>query len=155
MLSLRIAGETDVSLTEGEPLVLACSVMFHQDGLHGKHVQLAWWRRGTKLVEQESDDSRVIVHQIVGASGVVAEVEIHPVKPSDSGRYYCRAEPKYQSGNHPPTILQEAWIDVKVSLRRPENWPLDVSANRADCILSVVPLAVFLSVFFPFILYIS
>ena len=52
MVSLKIAGDQDKWIIEGAGLLLACSAILHQDGLEGKHIELAWWRREKKLSDR-------------------------------------------------------------------------------------------------------
>jgi len=51
MVGLRIAGEREKSVVVGDNLILACSATLHHDGLYGKHIDLAWWRRDERLSE--------------------------------------------------------------------------------------------------------
>lgn len=49
-MSLKIAGNSpERTAIEGSNLVLTCSVILHDDGLHGKNIDLTWWRENLKF----------------------------------------------------------------------------------------------------------
>lgn len=133
-MTLKVGG-SDRTVPEGGYVILVCSVTFQEGGMLPKNVEVAWWFKGTKLQEKyvinfsevrfrsneiswwkcRISDPRIVINQINGVSAVTVELEIQEANLSDSGWYYCRAEPRYY--NHQPRkplVLRESRVSLTV-----------------------------------------
>ncbi|XP_046437907.1 hemicentin-2-like isoform X2 [Daphnia pulex] len=121
-MSLKIAGNNqERTAIEGSNLVLTCSVILHEDGLHGKNIDLTWWRGNLKF-NSKTAGSQVISSQAEGTTEIKAELNIGFVKLSDAGTYYCRVEPKnFQQETIKTYFLKESFVTLNVVRKHTEN----------------------------------
>lgn len=49
MMTLKILGEQERTVVEGDSVNFKCSVFLFEDGLYGKNIELAWWRGNYKI----------------------------------------------------------------------------------------------------------